>query len=89
MVAVLRGDHPAADPEEGPIELRELAGASWIAAPAQTACGDAFLQACRSAGFAPRIRHICTGSPPWPLWPRAVAIRPSSPAWPRHICRSC
>ncbi|MFD1275042.1 LysR substrate-binding domain-containing protein [Streptomyces kaempferi] len=31
-----------------------------MTAPAQTACGDAVLQACRSAGFTPDVRHTCT-----------------------------
>ncbi|MFE9139537.1 LysR family transcriptional regulator [Streptomyces sp. NPDC007355] len=60
LVAILRSDHPAADPERSPIDLRELAGAPWITAPPQTACGDAVLQACRLAGFTPQVRHTCT-----------------------------
>ncbi|MFF8731673.1 LysR family transcriptional regulator [Streptomyces sp. NPDC015171] len=60
LVAVLRHDHPAAHAEGAPLDLRELANASWITAPAHTACGEAVLQACRSAGFTPRIRHVCT-----------------------------
>jgi DNA-binding transcriptional LysR family regulator len=60
LVAVLRSDHPAAHPDGRPIELRELADSPWITAPVQTACGDAVLQACRSAGFTPQIRHTCT-----------------------------
>ncbi|MFE0654609.1 LysR family transcriptional regulator [Streptomyces sp. NPDC059534] len=60
LVAILRNDHPAADPERSPIDLRELAGAPWITAPPQTACGDAVLQACRSAGFTPQVRHTFT-----------------------------
>ncbi|MER6433741.1 LysR family transcriptional regulator [Streptomyces sp900105245] len=58
--AVLRNDHPAAGPERNPIDLRELADTQWISAPPQTACGDAVLQACRSVGFTPQVRHICT-----------------------------
>ncbi|WP_353963908.1 LysR family transcriptional regulator [Streptomyces sp. NBC_00233] len=60
LVAVLRSDHPAAHPHGSPVELRELASAPWITAPPQTACGDAVLQACRSAGFTPQVRHTCT-----------------------------
>lgn len=60
MVAVLRRDHPAAAAEGSPLGLRELAGSPWITAPAQTACGEAVLQACRSAGFAPEVQHTCT-----------------------------
>ncbi|MGQ5640154.1 MULTISPECIES: LysR family transcriptional regulator [unclassified Streptomyces] len=60
LVAVLRNDHPAADPKRTQIDLRELAGTPWITAPPQTACGDAVLQACRSAGFTPQARHTCT-----------------------------
>ncbi|MFD4785921.1 LysR family transcriptional regulator [Streptomyces sp. NPDC058459] len=60
LVAVLRHDHPAYRAERTPIDLRELANTSWITAPPRTACGDAVLQACRSAGFAPQIRHTCT-----------------------------
>ncbi|MER7666935.1 LysR family transcriptional regulator [Kitasatospora sp. NPDC096128] len=60
LVAVLRADHPAADPAGPPVDLRELADTSWITAPPQTPCGDAVLQACRSAGFTPRVRHTCT-----------------------------
>ncbi|MEU5764303.1 LysR family transcriptional regulator [Streptomyces asoensis] len=60
LVAVLRNDHPAAGPGNDPVDLRELADTPWITAPPQTACGDAVLQACRSAGFAPRVRHTCT-----------------------------
>ncbi|MFJ4186828.1 LysR family transcriptional regulator [Kitasatospora sp. NPDC089509] len=60
LVAVLRDDHPAADPAGAPVDLRELADTDWITAPPRTACGDAVLQACRSAGFTPRVRHTCT-----------------------------
>ncbi|MFF2079157.1 LysR family transcriptional regulator [Kitasatospora sp. NPDC058162] len=60
LVAVLRADHPAADPAGSPVDLRDLADTSWITAPPQTPCGDAVLQACRSAGFTPRVRHTCT-----------------------------
>ncbi|MFD7448785.1 LysR family transcriptional regulator [Kitasatospora sp. NPDC059827] len=66
LVAVLRADHPAAGPATStggtgaPVDLRELADTSWITAPPQTPCGDAVLQACRSAGFTPRVRHTCT-----------------------------
>ncbi|MEV7603011.1 LysR family transcriptional regulator [Kitasatospora sp. NPDC089797] len=72
LVAVLRHDHPAAgptgpadptdsaDPAGAPVDLRELADTGWITAPPGTACGDAVLQACRSAGFTPRVRHTCT-----------------------------
>ncbi|MFJ6182640.1 LysR family transcriptional regulator [Streptomyces sp. NPDC092295] len=60
LVAVLRGDHPAVHPEGSPVELRDLANTPWITAPPQTACGDAVLQACRSAGFTPQVRHTCT-----------------------------
>ncbi|MFI9047093.1 LysR family transcriptional regulator [Streptomyces sp. NPDC053427] len=60
LVAVLLRDHPAAHSEGSPIELRELADTPWITAPAQTACGDAVLQACRTAGFTPQTRHTCT-----------------------------
>ncbi|MET8509796.1 LysR family transcriptional regulator [Streptomyces sp. NPDC004787] len=60
LVAVLRNDHPAAGPERNPIDLRELADTQWISAPPHTACGDAVLQACRSAGFTPQVRHTCT-----------------------------
>lgn len=60
LVAVLRHDHPAAGPPDRPIALRDLADSSWITASVQTACGDAVLQACRAAGFTPRVRHTCT-----------------------------
>ncbi|MEV5982453.1 LysR family transcriptional regulator [Streptomyces sp. NPDC052114] len=60
LVAVLRNDHPAAGPAESPLDLRELADTSWVTAPPRTACGDAVLQACRSVGFTPRVRHTCT-----------------------------
>ncbi|MBL1083665.1 LysR family transcriptional regulator [Streptomyces actinomycinicus] len=60
LVAVVRRDHPAVAAEGSPVELRDLAGAPWITAPAETACGAAVLQACRSAGFTPQIRHICS-----------------------------
>lgn len=60
LVAILQTDHPAAAPERSPIDLRELADTPWITAPPQTACGDAVLQACRAAGFTPRVRHTCT-----------------------------
>ncbi|BBC96278.1 LysR family transcriptional regulator [Streptomyces griseofuscus] len=60
LVAVLRDDHPAARAGGSPVELRELADSEWITAPAHTACGTAVLHACRSAGFAPRVRHTCT-----------------------------
>lgn len=59
LVAVLRSDHPAFHPEGLPIELRELADTAWIIAPPQTPCGDAVLQACRSVGFTPQVRHTC------------------------------
>ncbi|MFJ9611604.1 LysR family transcriptional regulator [Kitasatospora sp. NPDC101176] len=60
LVAVLPRHHPAVRPDRAPLDLRELADTTWITAPAQTACGDAVLQACRSAGFTPRVRHVCT-----------------------------
>ncbi|MFE5581458.1 LysR family transcriptional regulator [Kitasatospora sp. NPDC056531] len=60
LVAVLPRDHPAALAAGPPVALRELADTLWTTAPAQTACGDAVLQACRSAGFTPRVRNICT-----------------------------
>ncbi|MBK3630134.1 LysR family transcriptional regulator [Streptomyces sp. MBT49] len=60
LVAVLRDDHPAAGPAGNPVDLRELADTPWITAPPQTACGDAVLQACRSVGFTPQVRHTCT-----------------------------
>ncbi|MFJ3791379.1 LysR family transcriptional regulator [Kitasatospora sp. NPDC090091] len=60
LVAVLPSDHPAARSGRPSIELRELADTLWTTAPAQTACGDAVLQACRSAGFTPRVRNVCT-----------------------------
>ncbi|MFG2141085.1 LysR family transcriptional regulator [Streptomyces sp. NPDC048650] len=60
LVAVLRNDHPAALSQGAPIDLRHLADMPWITAPARTACGDAVLQACRSAGFTPQVQHTCT-----------------------------
>ncbi|MCF3130421.1 LysR family transcriptional regulator [Streptomyces olivochromogenes] len=60
LVAVLPRDHAAARADGSPVELRELAQAPWITAPAHTACGAAVLQACRAAGFTPRIRHTCS-----------------------------
>ncbi|MFB7652995.1 MULTISPECIES: LysR substrate-binding domain-containing protein [unclassified Streptomyces] len=60
LVAVLRNDHSAARTGRPPIDLRELAGSAWITAPPETACGSAVLQACRSAGFTPRVRHTST-----------------------------
>ncbi|OIK26773.1 LysR family transcriptional regulator [Streptomyces malaysiense] len=60
LVAVLRADHPAVRAEDSPVGLRALADGEWITAPAHTACGAAVLQACRSAGFTPRVRHTCT-----------------------------
>ncbi|MGW6274418.1 LysR family transcriptional regulator [Streptomyces sp. NPDC055060] len=60
MVAIVRHDRPAAAPQRSPIDLRELADTPWITAPPQTSCGDAVLQACRTAGFAPQVRHTCT-----------------------------
>ncbi|WP_431776889.1 LysR family transcriptional regulator [Streptomyces cucumeris] len=60
LVAVLPRQHPAAGIEGHPVELRNLADAPWIAAPAHTACGAAVLQACRTAGFTPEVRHTCT-----------------------------
>lgn len=60
LVAILQTDHRAAEPERSAIDLRELADTPWITAPPQTACGDAVLQACRSAGFTPQVRHTCT-----------------------------
>ncbi|MGF1429870.1 LysR family transcriptional regulator [Kitasatospora sp. LaBMicrA B282] len=60
LVAVLPRDHPAARSTDSPVALRELADTRWTTAPAQTACGDAVLQACRSAGFTPQVRNVCT-----------------------------
>ncbi|MFG3280340.1 LysR family transcriptional regulator [Streptomyces sp. NPDC048111] len=60
LLAVLRDDHPAARPGAARIDLRELADTPWIVAPQHTACGDAVLHACRSAGFTPEVRHTCT-----------------------------
>lgn len=60
LVAVLRTDRAAVRPGRSPIDLGELADASWVTAPPETACGSAVLQACRSAGFTPQVRHTCT-----------------------------
>ncbi|GAA1991182.1 LysR family transcriptional regulator [Kitasatospora viridis] len=60
LVAVLPRDHPAVRTLAAPIELSALADTWWITAPPQTACGDAVLQACRSAGFTPQVRTTCT-----------------------------
>ncbi|MFD5567513.1 LysR family transcriptional regulator [Streptomyces cadmiisoli] len=60
LVAVLHRDHAAARADGSPVELRELTTSPWITAPAHTACGAAVLQACRTAGFTPVIRHTCS-----------------------------
>ncbi|MEE1788512.1 LysR family transcriptional regulator [Streptomyces sp. SP17BM10] len=60
LVAVLPSGHPAARTDGPPLDLRELADAPWTTAPPQTACGAAVLQACRSAGFTPQVRNVCT-----------------------------
>ncbi|MFC9324129.1 LysR family transcriptional regulator [Kitasatospora sp. NPDC057015] len=60
LVAVLRTDHPAAGAPGRPIDLGELRESEWIAAPAQSACGQALLHACRARGFTPRVRHTCS-----------------------------
>ncbi|GAA4986889.1 LysR family transcriptional regulator [Kitasatospora paranensis] len=60
LVAVLRTDHPAAAGSGRPVELSQLKDSPWIAAPAQSACGQAVLHACRSAGFTPEVRHTCS-----------------------------
>ncbi|MFD8781707.1 LysR family transcriptional regulator [Kitasatospora sp. NPDC059599] len=60
LVAVLPRDHPAVRADRAPVDLAELADTPWITAPAQSACGEAVLHACRSAGFTPRVRHVCT-----------------------------
>ena len=38
-----------------PIDLREVAGHPWIAAPRSTACGEAVRHACHMAGFEPDV----------------------------------
>jgi DNA-binding transcriptional LysR family regulator len=60
LVAVLRADHPAAAGDGRPVELSQLKDSAWIAAPAQSACGQAVLHACRSEGFTPEVRHTCS-----------------------------
>ncbi|MFJ5521305.1 LysR family transcriptional regulator [Streptomyces griseoluteus] len=60
LVALLPKDQPDARPADDPVDLRELADTSWIIAPPHTDCGAAVLQACRSGGFTPQVRHTCT-----------------------------
>jgi DNA-binding transcriptional LysR family regulator len=53
LLLVLAGDHPAREP----VALSSLAGAAWIGGLAGTQFAAAVEQACRAAGFAPRVAH--------------------------------
>jgi molybdate transport repressor ModE-like protein len=53
LLLVLPSDHVAREP----VDLRELAGAPWVAGVAETQFVGALELACRAAGFAPRIVH--------------------------------
>ena len=53
LVAVLRQDHALAGGDN--VDLRQLAGESFLLLPEQTAVHSLCLQACRRAGFAPHI----------------------------------
>lgn len=53
LLLALPGAHPAREP----VALETLADAPWIAGLAGTQFGAVLEQACRSAGFAPRVVH--------------------------------
>jgi DNA-binding transcriptional LysR family regulator len=48
---------PAGHPADEPVALETLAGAPWIAGLAGTQFASALEQACRAAGFVPRVAH--------------------------------
>ena len=60
LVLVLPDGHPAA---ATPVDLRALATADWVGAAEGTSCREATVRACGSAGFAPRVHHVCAGFP--------------------------
>jgi DNA-binding transcriptional LysR family regulator len=45
-------------PTGGPASVRDAAGAAWIMAGPGTLCRTVILHECRTAGFAPRERHV-------------------------------
>src|SRR3954470_5715006 len=53
--AILPADHPLAT--RNPIDLAELADATWVAPPVGWSCDEVFIAGCRTAGFSPRIAH--------------------------------
>ena len=53
LVAVLPSTHPLADRQS--IRLQELAGEAFVVAQADRAPGSVFLDACRHAGFEPKL----------------------------------
>lgn len=58
LLAVLPAGHPvlAGGGPDVPVALAALAGDDWIVAPEEVSCGVAVRQACRAAGFTPRVR---------------------------------
>jgi DNA-binding transcriptional LysR family regulator len=53
LLLVLPSEHPG----RGPVRLESLSDASWVAGLAGTQFDAVLAEACRSAGFAPRIVH--------------------------------
>jgi DNA-binding transcriptional LysR family regulator len=53
LVLVVPADHPVSEP----VALETLAGEAWIAGLAGTQFAAALEQACRAAGFTPRVVH--------------------------------
>jgi DNA-binding transcriptional LysR family regulator len=58
LLAVLPAGHPALGRGRAgrAVGLAELAADDWIVAPEEVSCGVAVRQACRAAGFEPRVR---------------------------------
>ncbi len=57
LLAVLPADHRALTGRRGEaVALAALADDDWIVAPDEVSCGAAVRQACRAAGFEPRVR---------------------------------
>jgi DNA-binding transcriptional LysR family regulator len=53
MYLALPRDHPLAEADT--VRLMDLAGEAWLCGVCPSSCGDVVKQACREAGFDPRI----------------------------------
>lgn len=72
----------------GPIGLSDVAEAPWVLPPPETHYTWAWLSACRSAGFEPRVSHEITDTAASLALARAgIAVAPATPLM-RRLLRS-